>query len=430
MIGGSRGPGPLPSGLDRATRGIEPPFAVVDLDALDRNADALVARAAGTPIRVASKSVRCRSLIGRVLRRRGLSGVLAYSLREALWLVGTGEAPADDGVARPDTGREESTSVDAITEGVVPEGQDVLVAYPSVDRGAFALIAADPRARRRVVVMADDPAHLDLAEHAMHGPAGVGEDPLRVCLDVDASYRLGRIHLGVRRSPLRTAGDVAPLLRRLVASDVLAPAGLMFYDAQIAGVADTTPVVREMQRRSARELAARRDAVVAAAREIAGEGLLVNAGGTGSLHLMGGQRSVTELAAGSGLFAPHLFDSYRAFTPEPAAFFVVPVVRRPSERIVTVQGGGLVASGAAGASRLPKPWWPQGLHFVGTEGAGEVQTPLVAPRGAAPAIGDRVWFRHAKAGELCERFDVLHVVAGDQVVDVTPTYRGEGRCFG
>ena len=414
MVGGSRGAGPLPSGLEHATRGLEPPFAVVDLDAFDRNARALVQRAAGTPIRVASKSVRCRSLIARVLRRPGFSGVLAYSLREALWLVEASEIDIDT----------------APGEGVVPEGQDVLVAYPSVDRGAFARLAADPVARRRIVVMADDPAHLDLAQEAMRAPGRVGEEPLRVCLDVDASYRLGRLHLGARRSPLRTAADVEPLLRRLLDSDVLAPAGLMFYDAQIAGVADTSPVVREMQRRSARELGARRDAVVAAVRALAGEDLLVNAGGTGSLHLMGGASTVTELAAGSGLFAPHLFDSYSAFTPEPAAFFVVPVVRRPTARIATVLGGGLVASGAAGVSRLPRPWWPEGLHFVRTEGAGEVQTPLVAPRGRAPRIGDRIWFRHAKAGELCERFDVLHLVADGEVVDVTRTYRGEGRCFG
>jgi D-serine deaminase-like pyridoxal phosphate-dependent protein len=40
-----------------------------------------------------------------------------------------------------------------------------------------------------------------------------------------------------------------------------------------------------------------------------------------------------------------------------------------------------------------------------------------------------VYFRHAKAGELCERFDRLYLVDGDQIVDEVPTYRGEGQTF-
>jgi D-serine deaminase-like pyridoxal phosphate-dependent protein len=58
-----------------------------------------------------------------------------------------------------------------------------------------------------------------------------------------------------------------------------------------------------------------------------------------------------------------------------------------------------------------------------------VQTPLLGPAAAHLRIGDRVWFRHAKAGELCERVDRLHLVRGDVVVDVVPTYRGEGQSF-
>lgn len=75
-----------------------------------------------------------------------------------------------------------------------------------------------------------------------------------------------------------------------------------------------------------------------------------------------------------------------------------------------------------------------GWSLTGREGAGEVQTPLHRSRGAAGApdlgVGDRVWFRHGKAGEAMERFDRVHLVRGDEVVDVVPTYRGEGRTFG
>jgi D-serine deaminase-like pyridoxal phosphate-dependent protein len=58
-----------------------------------------------------------------------------------------------------------------------------------------------------------------------------------------------------------------------------------------------------------------------------------------------------------------------------------------------------------------------------------VQTPVLGTAAAQLLVGDRVYFRHAKAGELCERFETLHLVAGDRVVDEVPTYRGEGRCF-
>jgi D-serine deaminase-like pyridoxal phosphate-dependent protein len=183
-----------------------------------------------------------------------------------------------------------------------------------------------------------------------------------------------------------------------------------------------------MQRASARELAARRAAVVDAVRTIAPLDF-VNGGGTGSVHATAAEPAVTEVAAGSGLFGPTLFDAYRAFVPRPAAFFALPVVRRPTPQVATVLGGGYHASGPAGADRLPRPVLPAGLRLDRAEGAGEVQTPVLGPPAAGLRLGERVWFRHAKAGELCERFATLHLIAGDRVVDAVPTYRGEGRTF-
>jgi len=177
----------------------------------------------------------------------------------------------------------------------------------------------------------------------------------------------------------------------------------------------------------ARELAARRASVVQAVRAVAPL-RFVNGGGTGSVEATASEALVTEVAAGSGLFAPALFDTYRAFTPRPAAFFALPVVRRPSARVATVLGGGYPASGRAGRDRLPRPV-ARGLRLDRQEGAGEVQTPLRGPAAAGLRIGDRVWMRHAKAGELCERFDVLHLVQGERRVATVPTYRGEGRAF-
>jgi D-serine deaminase-like pyridoxal phosphate-dependent protein len=182
-----------------------------------------------------------------------------------------------------------------------------------------------------------------------------------------------------------------------------------------------------MQRASARELAARRAAVVDAVRAVTPL-RFVNGGGTGSVERTAAEPAVTEVAAGSGLFAPALFDAYRNLSPRPAAFFALPVVRRPSARVATVLGGGYPASGPAGRDRLPRPV-AAGLRLDRREGAGEVQTPLLGPAAGALRIGDRVWMRHAKAGELCERFDVLHLVQGGRRVATVPTYRGEGRAF-
>ena len=124
-----------------------------------------------------------------------------------------------------------------------------------------------------------------------------------------------------------------------------------------------------------------------------------------------------------------MFDRYSAFSLKPAAGFALPVVRRPSADTVTLLGGGYHASGAAGKDRLPEPWLPEGLKLDSLEGAGEVQTPVTGDAARSLALGDRVYLRHAKAGELCERFDSLLLVSGDAVVGEVPTYRGAGKTF-
>jgi len=390
---------------DTATAHLEPPFAVVDLTAFRANAENMTRRAAGTPIRLASKSVRCRELIGRVLRMDGFRGILAFTLPEALWLAGCGAS------------------------------DDILVAYPTADRAALARLAGDPAAAAAITVMVDCAEHLDMIEKAA---AGVG-DPhqVRVCIDIDAGYLAlhGLLRAGARRSPVRTPAEAARLAEAVVARPGLRLAGLMAYEAQIAGVGDNPPgrplyatVLRYVQRRSGAELASRRAAIVAAVRSVAPLEF-VNGGGTGSIEKTAAEQAVTEIGAGSGLYQPRLFDSYRGFSGQPAALFALPVVRRPGPGVVTALGGGYLASGAADRSRLPSPYLPAGLRLDKEEGAGEVQTPLLGPAADRLRIGDRVWLRHAKAGELCERFGELHLIEGNAVVATVPTYRGEGMTF-
>jgi D-serine deaminase-like pyridoxal phosphate-dependent protein len=392
--------------FDAATSELEPPFAIVDLAALRANAENLARRASGKPVRLASKSVRCRAVIERVLRMDGYRGILAFTLPEALWL------------ARNQT------------------SQDIVVAYPTANRTALAELASDPGLAAAITVMIDSPAHLDMIEKVAAGLAEA--HPVRVCIDLDAGYVAlgGLLRAGARRSPIRTPAQAAELARDAVGRPGIRLAGLMAYEAQIAGLGDKPPgrpllgaAVHFMQRRSAAELAQRRSAIVKAVRAVAGLEF-VNGGGTGSAAATAAEAAVTEIGAGSGLYHPVLFDGYRSFTGRPAAMYALPVVRRPGPGVVTALCGGYAASGQAGPSRLPRPYLPAGLRLDRNEGAGEVQTPLLGGAADGLRIGDRVWMRHAKAGELCERFTELHLIEGDRIVATVPTYRGEGQAFG
>ena len=375
--------------LDAATTGLVAPFAVVDVDAFDANAADLHRRAGRLPIRVASKSVRVRALLERALAAEGFAGIMGYALREALWLVERGHS-------------------------------DVFVAYPTVDRPAIELLRRSARAAAEVTLTIDSVEHVDLLL-SCDGPL-----PVRVAIDVDASLRIGRAHLGVRRSPIRRPEEAAALARYAVDRG-LAVVGLMFYDAQVAGLQDK-PQYRVVKALSVRDLAERRGPIVDAVRAET-DLAFVNGGGTGSLEVTGADTALTELAAGSGLYGPGLFDGYRSFTPRHAAAYAIPVVRRPAPGIVTGFSGGYHASGPADSARLPR-LMDAGLRLLGTEGAGEVQTPVTGRRARSMRLGDRIWLRHAKAGELMERFDEVHLIAGGRVVDTVPTYRGEGKNFG
>jgi len=387
--------------LERTFAGVDAPFAFVDLDAMWSNAAEMLARAEGTPIRVASKSVRCRPLLEAILDHdEGFRGLMTFTLPESLWLHEHGF-------------------------------DDLLLAYPATDRGAIAELGRLD-AEGAPILMVDSVEQLDLIEAAAGRPAR----PIRVCIELDLSWWPvgGRAKIGVKRSPIRTPQQARALAGEIVRRPGLELAALMGYEAHIAGLGDKPlgkrvqgAAIRFVKRRSVAEIAERRAAVVAAVREVAPVPM-VNGGGTGSIHTTRREDVITEITAGSGFYAPTLFDRYSSFRLTPAAMFAMPVVRRPSGSVATLLGGGYPASGPPGPDRLPAPHLPRGLRVDALEGAGEVQTPVTGSAAASLRIGANVYLRHAKAGELCERFNSLYLVHGGEIADEVPTYRGEGRC--
>jgi D-serine deaminase-like pyridoxal phosphate-dependent protein len=402
-------PLPLPTATEAHERfeaifgGIQAPFAFLDLDAVWANAADMLRRSRGKPIRIASKSIRSRPVLERLLDLDpGFQGALTYTLPETNWLWEHGL-------------------------------RDLVVAYPTADRASLTRLARitseDPE--EAPVVMVDSVEHLDLIEEAATSFVA----PIRVAIDIDLSWWPlgGLLKLGVKRSPIRTAEQAVDLAREIERRNRFKLAGALAYEGQIAGVGDNVPrkaisnlIVRSMQSASAKDVIERRAEIVTALSELAPLEF-VNGGGTGSIDFTASDWAVTEISAGSGFYAPVLFDHYRSFTLRPAAMFALPIVRRPGPRVATAMAGGYLASGAGGRDRLPVPHLPAGLRLDKLEGAGEVQTPLLGGPANRLAIGDRVYFRHAKAGELCERFDRLFLVTGGTIRDEVPTYRGEGK---
>jgi len=394
--------------LKRLVAGERLPAMIVDLDVFDANVRRLVAiaRAHGKTLLPASKSLRVPDLLTRVAEVGGadVHGVMCFAVEEARLLASLGF-------------------------------DDLLVAYPTVQEPDLAVAWELTRAGKQLTLMIDEPAHVErLAEFWRV----CGGRPLRVCVDVDMSWRpLGR-HVGVQRSPLRTLADLDQLLEPLLACPELRLVGVMAYEAQVAGLGDANPfapllnpVKRLVKRRSVPAVHTKRRAIseTLAARGVALE--FFNGGGTGSIRTTSREPWITEVTAGSGFLQSHLFDYFATNENEPAFCFALAVTRSSQPDHVTCQGGGFIASGPTHADKAPLPFRPAGLVATAAEGFGEVQTPLLVPpelRGKL-APGDPVLFRPAKAGEIAERFDEYLLKRGDRIVGRAKTYRGLGHCF-
>jgi D-serine deaminase-like pyridoxal phosphate-dependent protein len=389
-------------------KGIRLPLAFVDLDRFDRNIAYVASTQKGTgkTIRVHSKSLRCAALIKRIFEKGGdaYRGVMTFAVEETAYL-------AEQGL------------------------DDFIIAYPTVQPRDLDLMVQLTQAGKTVSLMIDSIEHLKILSAAGEKAGTV----LHACLDVDLAYRplKSTIHLGVRRSPVRTVAEAVAIAAASQKLKGVTIDAVMGYEAHIAGTNDDVPgkwwmnqVARRLKKASIREFTRRRGDIV---QQLQAAGLvlrLVNGGGSGSLISTGKDPSVTEVTAGSAFYAPALFHYFKEVKFTPSAFFAIQVVRKPAPGLITCQGGGYVASGAAGKDKLPVPVYPKGLRLLPLEGAGEVQTPFLLPDdGPMLELGDPVFLQHAKSGELAERFNQFYLVQGDKITAKVKTYRGDGQAF-
>jgi D-serine deaminase-like pyridoxal phosphate-dependent protein len=399
--------------LKQLIRGERLPLVVVDLDVLDANTQRLgrVAKEKGKRLRVASKSVRVPDLLKHIQHVGGdhFRGMLCFSVAEAHFLAAQGF-------------------------------DDLLVAYPSVQSTDLEILWEMTQRGTVITHMIDEPAHVGILASFWREQSQryAGARPLRVCIDMDLSWRPRGMHIGVQRSPVRTLDGFRSVLDAVLQHPELKMAGVMGYEAQVAGLGDDSPFApllnpakRLIKRKSIPDIAQRREEVAQLLRQRGVPLELFNGGGTGSIRSTAQESCITEVTAGSGFLQSHLFDYYTTNENHPAYCFALQITRVPQPDHVTCQSGGFIASGPVHADKAPVPFLPRGLKPTSTEGYGEVQTPFVVPpqlRGTL-ALGDPVFLRPAKAGELAERFNEYLLKRGDRIVGRAKTYRGLGVCF-
>lgn len=384
----------------KAFAGLERPFAWVDMDALDANIE-FVAAKAKKPIRIATKSIRSIQLLRYIAERLPKTvGFMTYSAAETVFLLEQGF-------------------------------NHLLIGYPVMEEHAVKRLLFQIKAGKDVTFMVD---HIEQIEFLERMASGM-DVTVPICIDVNVSDNYGVLYFGTKRSPLDSFERVANFLYAISGRKVEVR-GVMTYEAQVAGVPDLpdetilsrlkSRVICQLKKRSIEQIEQTHDDIVSIIRHLEAP-VFINAGGSGSIDSTN-LLEVTEMTIGSAFLAPALFDRYHSLSLQKASGFALAVVRQFDEETFVCHGGGYVASGAPGIDRLPAFYEEGRFRYLSLEGAGEVQTPIVDSKKALH-IGETVYFRHAKAGELCERFPVFHAVRRGVHIGTYSTYRGDGQCF-
>ncbi len=382
-------------------KNVQKPFAFVDMDMFNLNIENIIKRAGNKKIRIASKSIRCLGLIKKILSSNSIfQGIMCYHPLEAVYL-------SENGL------------------------DDLLIAYPIYYEQHIAAICKEIKKGKTIIAMVDLPEQAEQLNRIAEQENCI----LPVCMDIDMSSDFGSLHFGVRRSKVSTTNEAMELFHQIKELKNLRLDGIMGYEAQIAGVGDLTDsrvknfVIPLLKKSSVKKISRLRSEIVKGIQSEGHQLKFVNGGGTGSIETTITESCITEVTVGSGFYSPGLFDDYSNFRHLPAAAYAIEITRNPINNVYTCYGGGYTASGSMEKNKIPKPYLPEGAKLIETEGAGEVQTPIVYKGIEKLKLGDPIFMRHAKAGELCERFNSLLLAADGKIIDEVKTYRGEGKCF-
>lgn len=371
------------------------------MDLLDKNVETILNRANRGTIRVASKSVRSIGILKYLFQKSDrFKGLMSFTVLESLQLI---------------------------KEGF----DDILLGYPCVENQLISKVSDVILEGKTIVLM------VDLVEHIQQINK-IGKEKnvqIPICIDLDCSSDFGPIHFGVWRSSITNNNKLQVLLDEIKKSDFVKLDGLMGYEAQIAGLGDNVkgdfknPIIKFLKKKSIKEVHKRRTSAIKLIQKNGFKLRFINGGGTGSIKETLQEEKITEVTVGSGFYNPHLFDNYSTFKLEPAAGFAVQIVRKPKENYFTCHGGGYIASGGIEKLKEPKIYLPKNVKLDTNEGCGEVQTPIIYKGKENLKIGDPIFFRHAKSGELCERFNELYLIRNNKIIDKITTYRGDGFAY-
>lgn len=390
------------------------PSAWLDLEALDHNIKLVNARTKAVNLRLATKSIRSIEVLNYIKDNSpNFIGLMSYAADESVYLLQKGF-------------------------------NNILCAYPTLDSESVAQTFQYTKRGATMVWMVDRLEQVELLNQV----AAVHDQVIELCLDINMSMPLPKLYFGTKRSALINKKQLQRLLKSINNCNNVKVVALMGYEAQIAGLAEQvpgkkmlSPAIRLLKQQSQKQVSKRRGSLVNWLNKQGVKLKLVNGGGSGSMDFTSSQPEITEITVGSAYYKPAYFDymdSMAAF--KPAAGFVLPITRQPEKGVITCHSGGFIASGSVGEAKAPVIHYPKGLSIRADEGFGEVQTPLdidtsIVKKDNLPKIGEAVWFRHAKAGELCEHFNELICYRQQdqnstaEVVCTMTTYRGEGKCF-
>lgn len=352
------------------------PALVLDLDAMERNIDAMAAhcRATGQQLRPHAKSHKSVS-IARAQKAAGALGVCCATIREA------------------------EVMVEAGIDGVLITSP--LSSGPKIER-----LLALHQASDSLMAVTDTPENVsDLIAASASSEA---PHPLTVVVDFD---------VGTHRTGAADRDAVVTLARQIDESESLRYGGIQAYYGHIQHIEGY-----DQRRLAASEQAARLKSAVAALRDAGLDPEIVTGGGTGTYDIDHREGVFSELQAGSYIFTDVQYNACALSADEPRPFepslFVHASVVNDVHDSHAIIDAGLKSFATDGpvpefASRAPVG---ASYRFYGDEHGGVVYGDANERLGVGAQLACLV----PHCDPTVNLYDAYHCVRGDRLVDIWP----------